>query len=255
MRAPTLVHTGRNIPDAEWRARVDLAASFRLAVENNWHEAVSNHFSLAVSEDGKKFLMNPRWRHFARIRASDLLLIDADDPETMNRPDAPDPSAWSIHGRIHAQHPHARCILHVHSPYATAMAALADPTILPIDQNTARYYKRVALDPDFGGIADNDAEGQRLADALGTSRRLLLGNHGILIVAPDVGEAFDDLYYFERACQTMVLALSTGRALKIMPPDIAETTARQWEEYWPMARVHFAEARRLLDAAGSDYAE
>ena len=84
--------------------------------------------------------MNPRWRHFSRIKASDLLLLDADDKATMERPDAPDPSAWCIHGHIHAGVPHARCVLHLHPPYATAIATLADPEIKPIEQNTARYY-------------------------------------------------------------------------------------------------------------------
>ena len=78
----------------EQQLRVDLAAALRLAARSEWHEGVANHFSAAVSPDGKKFLVNPRWKHFSLARASDLLLVDADDPETMNRPDAPDPSAW-----------------------------------------------------------------------------------------------------------------------------------------------------------------
>ena len=131
---------------SEWQARVDLAAAFRLAEHFNWHEAVANHFSLAVSPDSKRFLMNPRWRHFSRIKASDLLLLDADDKQTMERPDAPDETAWCIHGRIHARLAHARCVLHVHPPYATALAGLADPEIKPIEQNTARFYDRIAYD-------------------------------------------------------------------------------------------------------------
>src|ERR1700677_1904871 len=91
---------------AERSLRIDLAAAFRLAVEFDWHESVSNHFSAAVSQDGKRFLMNPRWKHFSQIRASDLLLLDADDPDVMKRPNAPDPSAWTIHGSIHRARPH-----------------------------------------------------------------------------------------------------------------------------------------------------
>src|SRR4026209_2888626 len=87
---------------AESPARADLAAPFRLAEHFNWHEAVANHFSLAISPDGKSFLMNPRWRHFSRIKASDLLKLDAGDRGIMERPDAPDPTAWYIHGRMHA---------------------------------------------------------------------------------------------------------------------------------------------------------
>ncbi|MDB5663900.1 class II aldolase/adducin family protein, partial [Cypionkella sp.] len=81
-----------------WAERIDMAAAFRWCVKLNLHEAVSNHFSLAVNAEGTKFLMNPNMRHFGRITASSLLEIDANDPSTMNRPDAPDPTAWGLHG-------------------------------------------------------------------------------------------------------------------------------------------------------------
>ena len=127
--------------EALWQLRVDLAAAFRLAAEMDWHEAVGNHFSLAVSADGKRFLLNPRGKHFSRIRASDLLLLDADDAGTMDRPDAPDPSAWCIHGRIHASLPTARCVLHLHPPYGTALATLADPVIRPIASSSSPRWR------------------------------------------------------------------------------------------------------------------
>jgi ribulose-5-phosphate 4-epimerase/fuculose-1-phosphate aldolase len=245
----------RRRDSAEWRLRTDLAAAFRLAARNDWHEAVANHFSLAVAEDGRRFLMNPRWMHFSRIRASDLLLLDAGDATVMDRPDAPDPSAWSIHGALHATLPHARCVLHVHPPYATALAALADPAILPVDQNTARYYRRVAIDLGFSGVADNAAEGQRIAAALGNHRRMILGNHGVLVAAPTVAEAYDDLYYLERACRTLMLAYATGRPLNVMPHELAERTAQGWEAYPSYAEAHFREMRAILDAEAPSYAE
>jgi ribulose-5-phosphate 4-epimerase/fuculose-1-phosphate aldolase len=239
----------------ELQLRVDLAAAFRLAAELNWHEAVANHFSLAVSADGKRFLMNPRWRHFARVKASELLLLDADDPLTMSRPDAPDASAWCIHGHIHGAVPHARCILHVHPPYATAVAALADPTIRPIEQNTARYFRRIATDLGYGGIADNEEEGRRLVQVLGNMKRVMMGNHGVLVVAATVAEAFDDLFYLERACQTLVLAYATGQKLNVMSDEVAERTARGWEDYKDAAFSHFDELKRLLDAKDPSYAD
>ena len=241
--------------DVEWRLRVDLAAAFRLAAHLGWHEAVANHFSLAVSPDGKQFLMNPRWRHFSRIKASELLLLDADDKETMHRPEAPDPSAWCIHGHIHAALPHARCILHVHPPYATVMATLADPEIKPIEQNTARYYNRVTIDLGYDGIADNDEESERLVRTLGDKRRVMLGNHGVLVVAGTVAEAFDDLYYLERACQTLVLAYSTGQKLNLMSPQVAERTARGWDDYQGAAFAHFGEMKKILEAQDASYAD
>lgn len=242
--------------DAEiWQMRVDLAAAFRLAVAMNWHESVGNHFSLAVSPDGKKFLMNPRWKHFSLIKASDLLLLDTDDAETMKRPDAPDPSAWCIHGRIHANLPQARCLLHLHPPYATALASLADPELKPIEQNTARFYNRVAIDLGYAGLADDMAEGDRLARVFGNKSRMMMGNHGVTIAGATLAEAFEDLYFFERACQTLVLAYSTGQKLNVMPADIAEKTARGWEDYGGMAFAHFEEQKRMLDRTDPSYAD
>jgi ribulose-5-phosphate 4-epimerase/fuculose-1-phosphate aldolase len=233
--------------------RIDLAAAFRLAVEMDWHESVANHFSLAVSADGKQFLMNPRWKHFSLIRATDLLLLDSGDAQTMSRPDAPDASAWCIHGRIHARLPRARCVLHVHSPYASALAALADPTLKPIDQNSARFFNRLAIDRGYSGIADQHEEGERLVGVLGNHNSMLMGNHGVLVTAPTVAEAFDELYYLERAAKTLVLAYSTGQPLNVLSDEVAEKTALCWEDYGESAFAHFRELKSMLDAKDASY--
>jgi ribulose-5-phosphate 4-epimerase/fuculose-1-phosphate aldolase len=247
--------TSRSLETDEWQLRVDLAAAFRLAAMNDWHEAVANHLSLAVSADGKKFLMNPRWKHFSRIKASDLLLLDSNDPETMNRPDAPDLTAWSIHGRMHAKVPQARCIIHLHPPYATALASLANPEILPIDQNTARFFNRVAFDMDYGGMANTDAEGDRLGSLLGNKQIMMMGNHGVLVCAATVAEAFDLTYYLERACRNLILAHSSGQKLKVMSPAVAEKTAQEWEADRDQFLSHFAEMKAILDEKDPSYAE
>jgi ribulose-5-phosphate 4-epimerase/fuculose-1-phosphate aldolase len=198
--------------------------------------------------------MNRRWQHFGEIKARDLQLLDGADGETLSRPDSPDPSAWCIHSHLHARVPRARCILHLHPPFATALLTLADPTLIPIDQNTARFYRRVAQDLEYGGIADDDAEGARLAAALGDHRILMMGSHGVLVTAPTVPEAFEDLYFLERACQTLILALSTGQELRVMPPELAERTARGWEKYTGMASAHFEALKQRLDRTDPDYA-
>ncbi len=241
-------------PSNESTLRIDLAAAFRLAARHGWHEAVANHFSAAVSADGKQFLVNPRWRHFSSIRASDLMLVDAGDDETMNRPDAPDPSAWSIHSAIHRNLPQARVVLHLHPPHATALASLKDPSILPIDQNTARFYNRIAVDMNFGGIATEEAEGERIASTIGNRKVLMMANHGVTVIGETVGEAFDTMYYLEKAAQTMILALSTGRPLNVMADDLAEATAAGWDDYKGADEAHFAELKRMLDREGSDHA-
>ncbi len=243
----------RNID--HWAERVDLAAAFRWTVRLNMHEAVANHFSLAVNEAGTKFLINPNGRHFSRIRASDLVLIDADDPATMDRPDAPDPTAWGLHGAVHRACPHARCVLHVHSIHATVLASLADSRLPAIDQNSAMFFNRLVVDESYGGMAFAD-EGARCAALLADPQMstLVMGNHGVLVVGRDVADAFNRLYYLERAAETYVRALQTGRPLRVLSDAVAEKTAQEWEAYPGFAATHLREIRAMLDEEGSTYA-
>ena len=245
----------RGVNARHWEERADLAAAFRWTARLGMHEAVANHFSLAVNPQGTRFLMNPNQVHFARIRASDLLLLDADDPATMERPDAPDPTAWGLHGSIHRHLPHARCAMHVHSIFATVLASLADSRLPPIDQNTATFFGRVAIDEDFGGLAFED-EGTRCAALLAdpVKKVLVMGNHGVLVIGTSVADAFNRLYYFERAAETYIRALQTGQKLRLMDDALAERVAREIEAYPGQAERHMAEIRALLDAEGSDYA-
>lgn len=249
IHAPTL----RNIE--HWAERVELAAAFRWTARLGMHEAVANHFSLAVSPDGRRFLMNPNQVHFSRIRASDLLLIDADDPATMQRPGAPDPTAWGLHGTLHRRCPHARCAMHVHSIHATVLASLADSRLPPIDQNSATFFNRVAIDENYGGLAFEE-EAERCCALLADPAKtvLVMGNHGVMVIGKTVAETFNRLYYFERACETYIKALWTGQPLRVLPDAIAEKTAREIEAYPGQAERHLAELRAILDAEGSDYA-
>src|SRR5260370_12184047 len=106
------------MPAADHRAaRIDLAAAFRWFARLNMHESVANHLSVAVSADGSQFLINPRGRHFARMSACDLLLLDATAPATLARADAPDPTAWHLHARLHAPLPEASGVMHLHPTY------------------------------------------------------------------------------------------------------------------------------------------
>ena len=227
--------------------RQDLAAAFRICHRFGWSESVGNHFSAAVSADGRRFLLNPRWQHFATVRASDLLLLDADDEAVMQGDAAPDPSAWAVHGTLHRELPAARVILHCHSPYATALACLADPTLLPLDNNTARFFGRIGYDLAFGGISDNSSEGERLARVLRDRSVLVMGNHGITITGPTVADAFEDLYFFEKAAQTQMLAYASGRPLAVLSEAVARNTAEGWIPYRGMAERHFAYLKSTLD--------
>ncbi|WGV17966.1 class II aldolase and adducin N-terminal domain-containing protein [Fuscovulum ytuae] len=238
-----------------WQERCDMAAAFRWTAKLNMHEAVANHFSLAVNADGSRFLINPNGRHFARITASSLIEINANDPSTMSRPDAPDPTAWGLHGSIHRALPHARCVMHVHSIHATVLASLADSRLPAIDQNSAMFHDRMVIDEHYGGMAFEE-EGARCASLLADPKTvaMVMGNHGVLVVGATVAETFNRLYYFERAAETYIRALQTGRPLRVLPDVIAEKTAQEWEAYPGFAEAHLRELRALLDAEGSDYA-
>ncbi len=225
--------------------RSDLAAAFRWAARLGMHEAVANHFSLALSDDGAQFLINPYGRHFSRMRASDLLLLDsAEQPEGLG--ERVDPTAWCIHGAMHRNVPQARCILHVHSKYATVLASLKDSTLPPIDQNSMRFNGRVAIDDGFDGMGLEE-EAERLSHCIGNKSILMMGNHGVMVVGESVAKAFDELYYFERACETVVTAYMTGRELRIASPEVAAKTAEQWQDYPGLAEKHFAALLAILD--------
>ena len=247
-------HDGRNLTHHDERA--DLAAAFRWTARLNMHEAVANHFSLAVNDEGTRFLINPFARHFARIRASDILLIDANDPDTLKRPDAPDPTAWGLHGALHRLCPQARCVMHVHSIHATILASLADSRLPAIDQNTAMFFNRHIVDEHFGGMAF-ESEGDRCARLMTDPRvkTMIMGNHGVLVTGDSVADTFNRLYYFERAAETYVRALQTGRPLRVLSDEIAERTAREWEDYPPTAGHFLRDLRAILDREGDDYCD
>ncbi|MDE4276521.1 class II aldolase/adducin family protein [Phaeobacter gallaeciensis] len=225
------------LPDTETVLRADLANAFRICHMLGWSESVGNHFSAAVSADGQQFLLNAKWQHFDTIAPEDLLLLDSQSRET---PATADASAWCVHGTLHRRLPEARVVLHAHSPYATALACLKDPTMVPIDNNTARFYGRTAYDLSFGGIADATEEGERLADAIGDKSVLVMGNHGVTIVGDTVAEAFEDLYFFEKAAQTLILARSDGSPLAVLSDAVAQNTADGWRAYRGMAEKHFS---------------
>ena len=237
--------------DPHYEDRCNLAAASRMTARLGMDEAVGNHFSYAVSEDGSRFLINPFGCHFSNLRASDLLLLDANGDTA----EMADPTAWAIHGAMHRNAPQARCVMHVHSKYATVLASLQDSNLPPIDQNTMRFFKRMAIDDGFDGMGLGD-EAERLTTRLGNKRVLLMGNHGVMVVGETIAQAFDDLFFFERACQTYITALQTQKPLRIASDAVAEKTAQQWEDY--IGRIgysaaHLKQLRQILDREEPDY--
>jgi ribulose-5-phosphate 4-epimerase/fuculose-1-phosphate aldolase len=245
--------TSTNIKnDPYYEDRVNLAAVFRMTARLGLHEGIANHFSFAVNKDGSQFLINPNGRHFSNIRASELLLLDAHDDSTMDQPNAPDPTAWAIHGALHRNVPQARCVLHVHSKYATILASIEQDSLPPIDQNTMRFYNRVSIDNNYDGMGLGD-EAERLSETLGNNKVLLMGNHGCLTVGESIAASFDELFYFERSCSNYINALMTGKPLRVVSHEVAEKTALQWASYSKAAHLHLKEVKEILDREEPDY--
>ena len=232
-------------------ARCDMAAIFRWTAREGLHEGVSNHFSFAVSDDGQQFLMNPFGIHFSKMKASDLLLVDANNLDDAIRP-VIDATAWAIHGAMHRNNPQARCIVHLHSHYATALSALANPLLPPIDQTSCRFHNRVALDTGFDGMGLGD-EAERLSTLLGNKQMMMMGSHGLMTVGNNPAQAFDLAYHYERGCRTYLTALSTGMALNLLSDDVAEKTAQQWENYDGGFTKHLLAIRAVLDEEEPEY--
>jgi ribulose-5-phosphate 4-epimerase/fuculose-1-phosphate aldolase len=243
--------------DAARQARIDLAAALRLAVANGFHEGIDNHFTLAVPGRPDTFLLNPYGLHWSEVRASDLMEVDFDGNVVAGSGMA-DRTAVCIHGPIHKRG--FACVLHTHMPYATALTQLEDMTLEMIGQTALGFHGDVAYDRDYAGLALDMAEGERMAELMGEKPILMLANHGVIVCGRSVADAFNSLYFLERACQTQILAMSTGRPLHRVAPEVVEKTRRQFRaatrpEGHDACDFHFAALKRLLDRREPDYAE
>jgi ribulose-5-phosphate 4-epimerase/fuculose-1-phosphate aldolase len=208
------------------QGRIDLAAALRWSARLQLNEGVCNHFSLEVATD--RYLINPQGLHWSEVKAADILLIDGAGT-VLDGQHAIEPTAFFIHSWIHRLNSHARCVLHTHMPYATALTLVEGGRLEWCNQNTLRFWNRVGYDDDYRGLALDEAEGRRIADALSGKDVLFSASHGVTVVAASVAWAFDDLYYLERACMHQVLAVqaANGRPLRRVPDALCEQVGRQ----------------------------
>jgi ribulose-5-phosphate 4-epimerase/fuculose-1-phosphate aldolase len=245
----TMQDLGRNVERA---MRVDLAAAFRLAVRLDLHEGVCNHFS-AMLPDGKRFLLNRYGLHWSEVSASNLLALDGAG-NVLEGEGEIEKTAFYIHSRIHLGNPRATCVLHTHMPYATALTLLENGRLEMVEQNALRFHDDIAYDDEYNGLVVDNAEGDRLARVLGAKRVVFLANHGVIVVGPTVAEAFDALYYLERACRLQVLARSMGGKLRAVRPEVVRETYRLILNDTPKyAGAHFEALKRMLDREEPTY--
>jgi len=237
-------------PGAVDEARVELAAALRLAARFDLHEGIDNHFSYSLS-DGS-FLVN-RWGvHWNRVRAGDILQVNATGG-VMRGSGTVERTALMIHGQVHVLCQHARAVFHTHMPYTTALAC-TNARIELISQNSLRFHGRIAYDENYHGLANDEAEGARIARALGTNSILLMRHHGALVAACSIGLAFDDLYFLERTARVQVLAHASGHPLIRVPAEVADSAARQISELDADREAHWLVLKGLLAQESPDYA-
>ena len=237
---------------AERQARIDLAAAFRLAERLDLHEGVCNHFSLMLP-DGKRFLLNRYGLHWSEVSASNLLTVDAAG-KVLEGEGEIEKTAFYIHSRIHLANPRAACVLHTHMPYATAITITEPGRLEMVEQNALRFHGDIAYDDTYNGLVVDQAEGDRLAGVLGSKRVMFLANHGVLVAGATVAEAFDSLYYLERAARVQVLARATGLKLRAVRPEVAAETYRMILADTPQyAAAHFEALKRVLERDSPGY--
>jgi len=260
MRLVETSRAGSAIDTAEQQARVDLAAAHRLAVSHGFSEGIFNHFTLAVPGKNDRYYQIPFGLHWSEVTASCLMEISYGG-EVLSGNGMVERSAFCIHAPIHRIYPQQACVLHTHMPFASALARLEEPRLAALGQTEIGFLDTIAYDDEYTGLALDPAEGERLAHVLGPDRGVLvMANHGVLACGKTVAEAYDRLYYFERACQVQLYAMWTGRPLKEVPPHIVARTLRQYAESpvydgKPPCEHHFAALKRLLDRTEPDYAD
>jgi ribulose-5-phosphate 4-epimerase/fuculose-1-phosphate aldolase len=245
---------------AVWQARVDLAAAHRLADRQGFSEGIFNHFTLAVPGTSDRYLQIPFGLHWSEVTASCLMEVGYDGRLLSGAGDI-EQSAFCIHAPIHRLIPSAACVLHTHMPFASALARLDDPRIEAIGQTEIGFLDCIAYDEEYTGLALDPSEGERLAAVLGPKNKvLLMSNHGVLVVGETVAEAYDRLYYLERACQVQLYAMWTGRKLRRVSSAVVEHTLRQYAasptyQGKSACEHHFAALKRILDRDEPDYSD
>jgi ribulose-5-phosphate 4-epimerase/fuculose-1-phosphate aldolase len=244
---------------ARWQARVDLAAAHRLAVMHGFHEGIFNHLTLRVPGRDDRYYQIPFGLHWSEVTASCFMEVGYDGTLLAGEGEI-ERSCYCIHAPIHRLLSGAAAVFHTHMPFASALARLEDPRILPIGQTELGMMMVTAYDDTYTGPAFDPAEGERLASVIGDKKVLIMANHGIATVGGSVAEAYDLLYYSERVAQVQLYAMSSGQKLKFLPQDVIEATFaahRRGESYGgrPPHEWHFAALKRMLDKKEPDYKE
>jgi ribulose-5-phosphate 4-epimerase/fuculose-1-phosphate aldolase len=227
------------------QGRTDLSVALRWAAHLGLNEGVCNHFSFEVAPG--LYLINPQGLHWSEVRAPDILLID-ETGKVLEGEHSLEPTAFFIHSWIHRLNPQAKCVLHTHMPFATALTLVEGGRVEWCNQNALRFYGRIAYDDTYNGVALDQAEGERIAKQLAGKDVMFMASHGVTVVGETIAWAFDDLYYLERACmhQTLAQQAAGSKGLRTIAPDLCARVAKQIASERQQSDLFFASIKRML---------
>src|ERR1700680_1448887 len=242
----------------EWQARVDLAAAHRLAYMHDFSEGIFNHLTLVVPGHSDRYYQIPFGMHWSEVTASSFMEVGIDDGKVKRGAGEVERSGYCIHAPIHKALPQAKAVFHTHMPFASALTRLEDPRIKEIGQTEVGLMGRIAYDDQYTGPALDPHEGERLAKVIGDKTVLFMANHGVTTLGVTVADAYDRLYYLERAGQVQIYAMWTGQPLKRLPAAVVEKTKRDiggatFYDGPSPAQRHFDALKRVLDRAETDF--
>ena len=235
------------VSEAEWKARVDLAALYRLAPLHGWDDLIFTHISARVPGPEHHFLINPYGFYFEEMTASALVKVDLEGQIVQQTQNFINPAGFTIHSAVHAAREDALFVIHLHSDAGVAVAAQAEG-LLPLTQNALVVGPQIAYH-DYEGIALNLDERERIVGDLGPTKKLMmLRNHGLLSLGSTAAEAWLGIYFLQKACQQQVMALSIGRDKVLLAPESAQAEVRQQTAGLPMiAQLTWPGLLRRLD--------
>ncbi|ACL94724.1 class II aldolase/adducin family protein [Caulobacter vibrioides] len=221
---PTMSLKGK-VSEAEWQARVDLAALYRLVALHGWDDMIFTHISARIPGPEHHFLINPYGMFFGEITASSLVKVDLEGNVIDKTPYYINPAGFTIHSAVHAAREDAHYVMHLHSDQGVAVSAHKEG-LLPLTQHSLIVLPQLAYH-DYEGIALNLEERERIVADLGQKKLLMLRNHGTLSVGATAAECWLGMFFLERACAQQVMALSIGRDNVLLAPEAAQDEVRK----------------------------
>ncbi len=238
----------------EWQVRCDVAALYRLVAHFRMTDLIYTHISARLPGPEHHFLINQYGVQFHEMRASDLVRIDMDGRIVQDgisrRVNA---AGFCIHSAIHMARHDLMCVVHTHTAAGMAVAAQKHG-LLPISQHALKFYGHLAYHG-YEGIALDLDERERLVRDLGDHKAMILQNHGLLVAGRTIPEAFNQIYYLERACQAQVAALAGGAELVTPPEAVRLHTAQQFQREDALEHYHmmWESCLRLVENDRPDY--